>query len=54
LAIWAYERFYSVARGIAWTARLKFRNAFFAFIGRRVLRAWLKDNRAYLAKLREL
>jgi len=54
LAIWAYERFYSVLRGIAWFTRLKFENTFFAFVGRRMLKAWLKDNRAYLARLREL
>lgn len=53
LALWAHEKFYSVARGVGWAARLKLGNAFFAFLGRRFLRAWLKENKDYLKELRE-
>jgi radical SAM superfamily enzyme YgiQ (UPF0313 family) len=52
LAIEAFQRFYTFWRGIEWAFRGKFTNSFFALYGRKIIRKWLKENKAYLEKLK--
>lgn len=52
LAIEASLKFYTLWHGIKWALKGKGRNAFFAFYGKRVIQKWLKENKEFLAKLK--
>ncbi|HTZ11267.1 MAG TPA: radical SAM protein [Candidatus Margulisiibacteriota bacterium] len=42
----AYARFYSLSQSLLQLLRLNFRNAFFRFMGRRIIREWIGRNRS--------
>ena len=41
----AYTRFYSLARSVSLLAKFHFRNAFFSFMGHKIVREWMARNR---------
>lgn len=51
LAIKAHQRFYTMGRGIKWAIKGKFRNSFFAFYGREMIKNWVRENRRALNHL---
>lgn len=54
LAIRAYQRFYSVGRGVKWAIKGKFKNSFFAFYGGRMIEKWVKENESVLERLKSI
>jgi radical SAM superfamily enzyme YgiQ (UPF0313 family) len=41
----AYAKFYSLSRSLSLLVKLQFRNAMFRFVGYRIVRQWIQQNR---------